>query len=156
MGKKWDWAESYLGGVRALRYKLRYLDGKIKNLADEIYSRGGIEYGERVQTSARGDSLERSVIQYVDELTKLQHEYEAQYISLQKRQDEAFNRIDLMNDGRLKDFLMRFYIDGVSEVEYASNAGYIDFNTVYKVKDRALKYFTELAESEGWKKSNRV
>ena len=149
--KKWEWAEAYLGGVRALRHKLKYLDGKLRNLAEEILSRGGIEYGDKVQTSAKGDALEKKVIEYVDELTRLQNEYESQYIALQKKQDEAFDRIDMLEEGRLKDFLIQYYINGVSEVEYASAAGFLGFNTIHKVKDRALEYFTKVAEDQGWK-----
>lgn len=147
-----NWAKAYLGGVRALLSRMRYLDKKIGNLREEIFLRGGSVLGDRVQTSAKGDALENAVIKYVDSLSSLQAEYERQYIALQKKQDEAFDRIDSLKDGRLKDFLIRYYIDGVSEVEYATEVGFLDFETVYKTKIRALRYFAEMAEIENWKK----
>lgn len=148
-----EWAKAYLGGVRALRYRLKYLNQKIGDLRDEILSRGSSVLGERVQTSAKGDALENAVIRYVDELTKLQKEYERQYIILQRRQDEAFDRIDKLKEGRQKDFLIRYYIDGVSEVEYANEAGFQDFGSVYHVKSRALNDFATMAKIRGWNKN---
>lgn len=148
--KDYRWAQAYLGGVRSLRHRLRYLDGKIMNLRDEIMTRGGVDQDVRVQTSKKKDALENMVIRYIDELARLQEGYQQKYIELCKRQDEAMDRIACLKDGRCKELLIRYYIEWEDFVSIAADFGYIEPGSIYGLHRRALQYFAEVANANGW------
>ena len=101
-----------------------------------------IGYGsDKVQTASKGDALERQVLRYLELLEKHEKLYVERKTELEQRIFEAEQLILKLPHGKPRDFLLRHYIDGLSEIDYAIEAGYESTNSVYKLRIRAVKLF---------------
>lgn len=145
------WSKAYLGGIRALRFKLNYLEEKIQDLRAKMMSQGGMGDGVRVLSSPRADGFESRVIKYTEEVGRCEERLVNQYVELTNRQMECVERLNCMKEGRCRDFLYEFYICGVSEIEYANDHGYETTESVRNLKWKSLIYFEQMANENHWK-----
>lgn len=147
-----SWGEAYLNGIRALLRQIRMLNLRLDEIQEEMTTFGGSGYGERVQTSPRGDALEKKVIRAMEQYGKIQEDLLERRLELWKKQDVAVQRIQSLKDGNRKEFLLLYYIDGMSMTQVAMELGHAEPSSVYHLKDEALNYFNQAAELNGWKK----
>lgn len=136
-------ARDYLSQIRNKRLQILVLESRIQAIRFEMeHPLGSVNYAaDRVQTSAHGDGMERRILKYVKVLEKngeLYAELKTQYA---KAVHEAFMKIEPLPDCVTKDFLLRHFIDGISEIDYAVERGYETTASVYKLRQRAIKFF---------------
>lgn len=146
------WSRNYLNGIRTRWYQIDIWQRQIENFREQMQSFGGSAAGERVQTSPKGDALEKRVLKYVEKIDKLTM---ALYDKLDEANDmqvEAMDRICTLSDGRCKDLLNCYYVQRLSMGEIAGVFGYDSIESAYKLHIRALEYFEEMADKNGWKK----
>ena len=136
-------AKAYLDGIRSCRLNIVKLEASIDRVRHELDNPlSAVSYDkDKVQSSLKGDSLERQVIKYLELLDKHERLYIEQKTFLEKRIYEAEAKILQLPNGKPKDFLLRHYIDGASEIDYALEAGYETTASVYKLRVRAIKLF---------------
>ena len=139
-------AKDDLERIRRLRLKISVIESAIERTRHEMENpMGAVSYDrDRVQSSNRGDSLERHVIKYVEQLDRYEKEYIDTKMELAQTVHEAEMMILQLPDVKPKDFLLRHYIDGVSEIDYAAESGYETTLSVYNLRIRAIKLFATL------------
>ena len=147
-------ARAYLEDVRSLYQWIRYRDKRVKDLEEDIVSYGGTQIGDRVQTSPRGDTLEKRVIKYVETIERMQMQIIEKKQELIEKQDDAFRRIMELKEGRRRDFLIMYYIEGLSYSDISFALGHSELSRVYHLRDEALEYFAQMWEQNGWTQKN--
>lgn len=145
------WARAYLGGIRNLYHWIRYMEKRIVSLEADIVSYGSTQTGDRVQSSPRGDQMERRVIKYVETIERLQVQLIEKKSQMLERQDEAFARIMELKEGHRRDFLVLYYIEGMSYAEISFEMGHSEQSRIYHLRDEAIEYFAKVARDRGWK-----
>lgn len=137
-------AKAYLDGIRSCRLNLVKYELSIARIRYELeHPLTGISYeADKVGGSPKGDALEKKVIKYLELLGKHEELYVAKKTELERRIYDAQIKIMQLPDGRAKDFLLRHYVDGISEIDYAIEAGYETTASVYKLRIRAIKLFS--------------
>lgn len=150
--KKISWAEAYLNGILSLKQWISVYNVRLAEIQDEMISYGGGGIGERVQTSPRGDALEKRVIRALERYGEIQEALFDKRDELWRKQDIAINRIMSLKDGNRKTFLMLHYIEGLNLVEISLRLGHSEPSRIYHLKDEALQYFEHEAVIHGWKK----
>jgi hypothetical protein len=147
------WSKAYLNGV-LLRWKwVDIYTIRLSQLRDQIITYGSGGLGERVQTSPTGDALEKRVLKFIEDTDRIQIALYDKLEEANAMQDEASERIMQLKPGRCQTLLIDHYIRRIEFGELSDLYGYEDGNTIYKVHQRALEYFEEIANSAGWKKS---
>ncbi len=143
---KYQKAKEYLDRIERLRSTIDHLEDAIARDRYEMeHPLSAVTYDrDRVQSSPQGDSMEKHVIKYVEECDKHTKEYVANKFEYLKIIHEAEKIILQLPKGKPRDFLLRHYIDGVSEIEYAFESGYVTNLSVYNLRVRAIKLFSTL------------
>jgi hypothetical protein len=138
-------AKAYLDGIRSARLNITKIELSIARLRYDLeHPLTGIAYDkDKVSSSPRGDAMERQVMRYLELLGKHEQLYVLRKTELEQKVFEAELRIMKLPDGRARDFLLRHYVDGVSEIDYAIEAGYETTASVYKLRIRAIKLFAK-------------
>ena len=136
-------AKAYLDGIRSCRLNIIKLEISMDRIRHELNNPlTAIGYGsDKVQSTSKGDALERQVLRYLELLEKHKKLYIERKTELERRIFEAEQLILKLPHGKPRDFLLRHYIDGASEIDYALEAGYETTASVYKLRVRAIKLF---------------
>lgn len=146
------WAEGYLNGIKSCQKWIDIYNMRLAEIADTMISYGGGIQADKVQTSPKGDALERRVIDGLERYGKIQEDILKRREELWARQDEAMERIMTLKDGNRKNFLLLHYIDGLTLTEVAMNLGHTEPSRIYHLKDEALRYFDQVGHAKGWHK----
>lgn len=138
-------AKAYLDGIRSCRLNVLKLQASMDRVRHELDNPlTAVGYGsDKVQSTPKGDALERLVLRHIELLEKHERTYIEMKTELEKRIFEAEQLILKLPHGKPRDFLLRHYIDGVSEIDYAIEAGYESTSSVYKLRVRAVKLFAQ-------------
>lgn len=138
-------AKAYLDGIRSCRLNVLKLQASMDRVRHELDNPlTAVGYGsDKVQSTPKGDTLERLVIRHIELLEKHERTYVEMKTELEKRIFEAEQLILKLPHGKPRDFLLRHYIDGVSEIDYAIEVGYENTSSVYKLRVRAVKLFAQ-------------
>lgn len=152
MLKNIGWAKAYLGGIRDCRKWVDIHEEKLKRLGDDL-TRYGVSDGgaDTVRKTVQEDTIGVRVVDYIVRVNRIKDVIRGKLLDLYERQDEAEARIMQLKPGKSRDVLYDHYIRGISFGELTDLYGYIDPKTIYKVHDRALRYFEVVANREGWK-----
>ena len=147
---KYEWARAYLNGVISRWKWVDIFQTRIEQLREQMITYGGSDMGERVQTSPSGDALEKKVIAFIEKTNKLTMALYDKIDEANERQAEAEMRIMSLKVGKCQDLLIDHYLMRKSFEQIKEEYYYSDINTVYKLHERALEYFTEVAIANGW------
>jgi hypothetical protein len=136
-------AKAYLDGILSARLNIAKLEASIARVRFDLeHPLSAVNYDrDKVQSSPSKDTLEKQVIRYMELLGKHEALYVERKTALERKLYEAELKIMKLPDGKPRDFLLRHYIDGVSEIDYAVEAGYETTSSVYKLRIRAIKLF---------------
>lgn len=138
---KYEQAKTYLESVRKCRLQINRLELCIIRVRTEMENPlGNIAQGERVQTSAV-NSFEAKMVRYLDLLGKHETAYAKAKEAYEEKLYQAESMIMLLPDGRVKEFLLAYYIDGMSELDFGVAMGYETTGSVYNLKRRAIRTF---------------
>lgn len=149
---KTGWSEAYLGGVRNRWVMVDYYEKRIRQLEDQLMSFGSGGLGERVQSSPKRDSLENRVIRFVENEEKIIVKFYDLLEVANEKQDEAMERIGCLKEGNRKNFLIEYYVNRLSIKEISAMFGHSDEASTRNLKTKALEYFEQMADENGWKK----
>lgn len=138
-------AKAYLDGIRSCRLNVLKLQASMDRVRHELDNPlTAVGYGsDKVQSTPKGDALERLVLRHIELLEKHERTYVEMKTELEKQIFEAEQLILKLPHGKPRDFLLRHYIDGVSEIDYAIEVGYESTSSVYKLRVRAVKLFAQ-------------
>lgn len=138
-------ARYYLNRVRNARLNVVKIEKRIAAVRFELEHPLGnaTDPGDRIQTGTRSDALERKVIKLLEILDKNQQILMERKSKLESLIMEAFNTIMGLPECVMKEFLIGHYIDGISEIDYASIHGYETTESVRNLKWRAIKFFAQ-------------
>ena len=150
--KKTDtrWSRAYLNGVLSAKKWIAIYNKKINDLRSEICSIGGAGYEERIAGTG-GNAMEERLVRYLTKMDEFRIRWMDKREEQIERQEEAIERIMLLGPGRCREFLLRYYVDGVPETDIAVEFGYIEGSSIYHLHKRALEKFEHLANIHGWK-----
>ena len=144
------WARAYLNGIISRWRWVDIFQTRISQLREQIITYGGTGAGEKVQTSPSGDAMEKRVIAFIEKTNKLTMALYDKIDEANERQAEAEERIMCLKTGKCQDLLIDHYLCQKSFERIKEEYCYSDISAVYKLHERALKYFTEVAEINGW------
>ncbi len=142
-------SEQYLESIRNWRFKIIQL----KKLRDEvndamIRTQSLSPNPDRVQSSPRADKLEMEAIRAVERMMALDKQIQRSEQKYFEKKHEAIDKISRMKDGQCRRFLIDYYLDGLSETQIRKEYMFSNENSVYILKRRAIKYFTEVNRKE--------
>lgn len=100
-------AKRYLEQVKRLDTKINQKMQQLEDLKSMSTSIGGIDYSERVQTSPSGDSLCRSVTNYV----ALEEEIKADLDIFIELKSKIINQIHALDDVKYINLLFKRYVE---------------------------------------------
>lgn len=146
------WSEAYLGGVRNRWVMVDYYNRRIRELKEQIMTFGWSDLGDRVQTSPKRDVLENRVIRFVEHEEQIVLKFYDLLEDANEKQDEAMERISTLKEGNRKNFLIEYYVKRLSIREIATLFGHSDEASTRNLKVKALEYFEQAADENGWKK----
>ena len=147
------WSEAYLSGVRNRWVMVDYYEKRIRQLEEQMLAYGGASFNsERVQSSPKGDALEKRVIRFIENEEKLIARFYDQLEAANEKQDEAMERIGCLKEGNRKSFLIEYYVNRLSIRDITALFVHSDEASTRNLKAKALEYFERVANENGWKK----
>lgn len=144
------WAKAYLNGIISRWKWVEIYQMQLERLQEQLITYGGGGLGEKVQSSPMGDALEKRVIKFVSDVTELKLKFYDQLDAANERQKEASARIMCLKVGKCQDILLDHYVRQISFTDLANAYGYDSELSIYKLHERAIRYFAEVAKENGW------
>ena len=138
-------AEEYLQSIRDMRYRISILEREKYLIMIPPTSAPFDDL--RVQTSPRGDALENTVINALEEIKKIDKRINETKKILDKRQNTAFEEIMTMKEGQNRRFLIDYYFYCESINKIVKEYGFTNKKTVYSLKKRAIKSFEKVRQA---------
>lgn len=129
----------------ALRYKRRLDQLAYEQYTESMARAQGIhgQMGMKVQSTARGDAMERAVAHAVDRQRVNLERIEQARLSCDQTLCEILDVLDAVSDYALRDVLFVRYIKGFSFTRIAKQA-HVSVQTVYRLHGRALQAVEEI------------
>lgn len=146
------WSEAYLGGVRNKWVMVDYYNKRIRELKEQILTFGSSGLGERVQSSPKRDNLEKRVIRFIEREEQIILKFYDLLEEANNKQDEAMERLSVLKEGNRKNFLIEYYVNRASVEQITNMFGHSGTGSTRNLKVKALEYFEEMADKNGWKK----
>ena len=102
--------------------------------------RSSIPGKDRVQNS-NINGLDTKIIRNMERLKEIDSWLLAAKTKQISRKNDAYHKIEALKEGQCKQFLLDYYIAGKSERQIAKEYHFSNFDSIYGLKTRALKYF---------------
>lgn len=131
-------AEQYLSQIKTLDFKLERMRGQEKELRYRAKFLSSPSYGERVQSTPQGGTLEKAVERYMT----LAEQAELAAVALEEKKAEIQQRIERVEDFRLYQVLIFRYIDCLKFEELEEKIMY-SYRQCRRLHQKALKVFEE-------------
>lgn len=142
--------ETYLQGARDLHFRIKQLEAERAEVMGAMISiKSTSDYSERVQTSPRGDGLERQVIRIMEKLEQKDRVLNRQIVALIMRRDAIRKRLFRMKEGQGRRFLVDYYLNCKSWAEIFEEYG---IEPDYHIKKKAI---AELERMEAARKKSQ-
>ena len=140
--------ERYLQSLRTMKFKIDKYEEMRKSIHIDAAYVNGTTIGDRVQSTPKADKMEIAAIKCLErlreidtKLTKLKTKY------LNARMD-IFDRIEELEEGQCKRFLVDYYIDCMSIKQLDRMYGFTDESSIYQLRRRAIRKFEKISEKQ--------
>lgn len=133
--------DKYLQSIRDLNKKIEIYKMMRRETEEALnHIKASIPSDDRVQRSRTG-GLDTKIIRNMEKLEEIDSWISAANTKQLSRKNDALQKIEALKEGQCKQFLLDYYIAGKSEKQIAREYHFSNFDSVYGLKTRALKYF---------------
>lgn len=129
-------AKNYLQQIKMAEIKITQREQEYNELKSKADSIGGIEYGERVQTSPSADAIPSKVARYVD----LESEIIEEIKNLKMLRHRIISEIHRLSDPRYVSILHKVYVE-YKPINIAAKEMRYSYDRARHIHSTALKNF---------------
>lgn len=136
--------EKYLQDIRDMKEKIDTLE---KMKMEVTYNIGIIKSridSDNVQHMLQRDKNENKIIRDYEKIKLIEKEIVEETVTYICKRKEAYDQIMKLKEGQCRRFLVDFFINGKNEIEIAYDYHFENISSVYKLKHRAMNYFSKV------------
>ena len=142
-------AEKYLQSIRDDKAKIEYLERAREDIANDIgYINSSAPNADRVQTSTKGDALERTALKHIERLKKLDQKLHTTICRYNARRVNMVVLIHRLPDDQRRRFLLDYYYECKSEEQITEEYRFENTRSIYMLRKRAIDLFVKNFEND--------